>query len=69
MSRKPGPALGNLMRAVQDKRIADLESQVESLKEALARVVMAKSEDVLMSSKAPAATQTPPPVATPKSAT
>ena len=34
-----------------NKQIADLESQVESLKEALARVVMAKSEDVLMSTK------------------
>ena len=51
MSRNMAPGLGGLMDAVQNKRIADLEAQVESLKEALARVVMAKSKDVLMSSK------------------
>ena len=44
-------ALGGLMRAVQKKRITELEAQVDSLKETMARVVMAKSEDVLMSTK------------------
>ena len=51
MSRGSLPGLGGLLSGVQSKRIADLESQVESLKEALARVVLSKTDDVLMSSK------------------
>ena len=35
----------------QQKRIKELEIQVEALKEALARVVLSKTDDVLMSSK------------------
>ena len=38
-------------RLAQEARMADLEKQVDALKEALARVVMSKSQDVLMSSK------------------
>ena len=51
MSRSSLPGLGGLLSGVQSKRIADLESQVESLKEALARVVLSKTNNVLMSSK------------------
>ena len=35
----------------QQKRIAELEKQVDALKEALARVVLSKTDDVLMSTK------------------
>ena len=35
----------------QQKRIAELQTQVDALKEALARVVLSKTDDVLMSSK------------------
>lgn len=35
----------------QQKRIAELEKQVDTLKEAHARVVLSKTHDVLMSSK------------------
>ena len=51
MSRSSLPGLGGLLSGVQSKRIADLESQVESLKEALARVVLSKTNNVLMSTK------------------
>ena len=35
----------------QQKRIAELQTQVDALKEALARVVLSKTNNVLMSSK------------------
>ena len=35
----------------QQKRIAELQTQVDALKEALARVVLSKTDDVLMSTK------------------
>lgn len=51
MFRDSSDPLRGIKDMVVNKRISELESQVESLKEALARVVMAKSEDVLMSTK------------------
>lgn len=40
-----------LFRLLTAQRIEELEKQVDTLKEALARVVMSKSEGVLMTSK------------------
>ena len=51
MKISSGGDSGYLARLVTNARIAELEKQVDALKEALARVVMAKSENVLMSTK------------------
>lgn len=46
-----GGQFSYVARLAMNKRIGELEQQVDALKEALARVVMAKSENVLMSTK------------------
>lgn len=51
MFRDKSSELRFIERLAQQARMAELEKQVDALKEALARVVMSKSQDVLMSSK------------------